>query len=511
MFGWRYISDFLEADYAEGHNSGTDQKRNLLAEEEFKNTAGLNDVSKSISNYASVGYSYDKRYFLNATMAVDGSSRFGRETASGFQLFGHSWGLFPSLNAAWLVSSENFMASAGFVDHLKIRAGLDITGNDDIDPYSWSPYFISVKYMDRANGIVLGNTGNPQVQWETTASLHAGVDAGLFNERLAISADLYTAKTSDLLFLDTLPELAGPGYYWNNGGEMSNRGYEFSARVKVLNLSNLQWEMGASIGHFKNEILSLPGDDYTTSLYGAEILTSVGNPAGVFYGYKTEGVLANEAEAEAADLKVMDADGIEQSFAAGDVRFVDHYEDGILDEKDRQVIGDPNPDLYGSFDTRISYRNLSLDVYFTYSYGNEVYNYLRRTAESGIHYEDGVEFWPNQSTAMLSRWISEGQQTGQPKISYENTVGNARFSDRWIEDGSYLKLKALKLNYEIPLKGRIIEGLNVWIAANNIWTRTAYLGRDPEVSPGNAVLYQGIDTGLLPQTRSYFIGLKMNL
>jgi TonB-linked SusC/RagA family outer membrane protein len=511
MLGWRYISDFLEADYAEGHNSGTDQKRNLLAEEEFKNTAGLNDVSKSISNYAALAYNYDKRYFLNAAMAMDGSSRFGRETASGISLFGHSWGFFPSLNGAWLVSSESFMSSAGFVDHLKIRAGLDITGNDDIDPYAWSPYFISVKYMGRANGIILGNIGNPEVQWETTASLHAGVDARLFNERLALSADLYTAKTRDLLFLDTLPELAGTGYYWNNGGEMSNRGFELSARVKVLNLRNLHWEMGLSIGRYKNEILSLPGSDYTTSLYGADILTSVGNPAGVFYGYKTDGVLADEAEAEAADLKVLDADGIEHSLTAGDVRFMDHHEDGILDEKDKQVIGDPNPDFYGSFDTRLSYRNLRLDVYFSYSYGNEVYNYLRRTVESGIHYEDGIKFLPNQSTAMLSRWISEGQQTGRPKMSYEDPVGNARFSDLWIEDGSYLKLKTLKLSYEIPLKGGIIEGLNVWVAVNNVWTLTSYLGRDPEVSAGNAVLYQGIDRGLLPGTRSYFLGLKMNL
>jgi hypothetical protein len=403
------------------------------------------------------------------------------------------------------------MASARIIDHLKIRAGIDIKGNDDIDPYAWNPYFISVKYMDRANGIILGNIGNPKIQWETTASLHAGVDAGIFNERLILSADIFTAKTSDLLFLDTLPELAGSGYFWNNGGEMSNKGFEFTARAKVMNLENLQWEIGAGIGHYKNEILSLPGNDYTTSIYGADILTSVGRPAGLFYGYKTEGILANEFEAGDADLKIVDADGSEHYFMAGDVRFVDHFRDGIIDENDRQVIGDPNPDFYGSFDSRLSYRNLSLDVFFTYSYGNDVYNYLRRTLESGIYQEDGYYFWTNQSSAMVSRWISEGQETGQPRATFEDPMGNARFSDRWIEDGSYLKLKSLKLSYEIPLKGMIIEGLNVWIAANNLWTLTPYLGRDPESSAGNAVLYQGIDRGLIPQTRTYFIGLKMNL
>lgn len=518
VLGWRYSVNSLESDYAEGHNSGTDQKRNLLNEEEFKQTEGRNDAIRSVSNYASVDYSYDNRYFLTATMALDGSSRFGEETQSGFQLFGHSWGFFPSLHAAWLVSSESFMASTGFINLLKLRAGFGLTGNDDIDPWAWSPYFTSVKYLDRANGIILGNVGNPEIQWETTSKLGLGIDAQLLNDRLSLSTDVYRHHTRDLLYLDTLPALAGAGYYWNNGGELSNSGFELTARVKVLNLRNFQWEVNANIGHYKNTIRSLPGKDYTTPIYGAVILTSAGNPAGLFYGYKTRGVLRNEEEASAANLKRVDADGNESFFAPGDVHFIDHFQDGIIDEKDRQVIGDPNPDLYGSFGSMFRYRNLSLDVYFSYSYGNDVYNYLRRELETGsfdgeIDETGTVEngLLKNQSTAMLDRWITEDQQTGQPKAVSGDPMGNARFSDRWIEDGSYLKLKALKLNYTVPLKGRIIEGLNLWIAARNVWTWTGYLGRDPEVSAGNAVLYQGIDTGLVPQTRTYFIGLKMNL
>ena len=505
ILGWRYISSFMESDYAEGHNSGSDQKRNLLNELEFKNTAGLNDLTRSISNYASVDYSYDNRYFLSAAMVIDGSSRFGESTRNGFQLFGHSWGFFPSVNVAWLASSESFMASAGFVNRLKLRAGFGITGNDDIDPYAWSPYFISVKYMDRANGIIAGNIGNSSIQWETTSKLGLGIDANLLNDRLSFSADVYRHHTKDLLYLDTLPDLAGGGYYWNNGGELSNTGFEFSAIVRVLNLKDIQWELGTSAGHYKNRILSLPGGDYTTRLYGAEILTSVDNPAGLFYGYKTQGVLNSEAEANDAGLKRVDEAGEAHAFAAGDVHFVDHLADGFIDENDRQVIGDPNPDLYGSFNSMFHYRNFSLDFYFTYSYGNDVYNYLRRDLESGWDFR-------NQTTAQLSRWITEGQETSQPKAAFGDPMGNSRFSDRWIEDGSYLKLKTLKLNYEVPLKGgRIIKGLNVWIAAGNVWTWTGYLGRDPEVSAGNSVLYQGIDTGLIPQTRTYFIGLKMNL
>ncbi len=141
---------------------------------------------------------------------------------------------------------------------------------------------------------------------------------------------------------------------------------------------------------------------------------------------------------------------------------------------------------------------------FTYSYGNDIYNALRANLESG-------SMLTNQTTAMLNRWFYEGQETLQPKVTYMDPMGNSRFSDRWIEDGSFLRFKTLSLGYNIPLKSSVIEGLNVWVSANNLFTITNYLGRDPEVSVKNDVLYQGIDAGLLPLTRSYFIGIKMNL
>ncbi len=504
LVGWRYLYSSLESDYAEGHNSGTDQKRNLLGEEQFKKISGLNNETRSISNYANVDYSFDNRYFLTAAIAVDGSSRFGKETAGGFRLFGRSWGVFPSINVAWLVSSEKFMIPVNIIDRLKLRTGFGLSGNDDIEPYAWTPYLSSVKYMDRANGLIFGNIGNSSIQWETSLKYYFGVDANLFNDYLFLSADIYKNKTRDLLYLAKLPALAGDGYYWTNGGEMSNIGFELSAIVKVLNLEDIHWEFGANLGHYRNKILSIPVDNQITSIYGAEILTSTGNPAGVFYGFKTEGVFAGEADADAAHLKMVDPDGMEHTFGAGDVHFTDYFKDGIIDEQDRQVIGDPNPDLYGSFNSTIGFRNLALEAFFTYSYGNEVYNYLRRELESGKDFQ-------NQTTAMLVRWISEGQQTDQPEAFYDDPVGNSRFSDRWIEDGSYLKLKSLSVRYKVPYKGRIIEGLTVWVSANNIWTLTNYLGRDPEFSLNNAVLYQGIDYGLIPFTRSYFIGVKMNL
>ena len=507
ILGWRYVSDSYESDYAEGHNSGSDEKRKLLNEEAFKNTIGENSEIKSVSNYVNLDYSYDNRYFLNATVSVDGSSRFGNETKGGFQLFNHSWGVFPSVNAAWLISSGELMAGETFIDRLKLRAGFGLSGNDAVDPYARNAYFTSVRYMDRANGLILANIGNSEIQWETTAKTNLGIDANLFNDRLAFTGDIYFDQTKDLLTLQSLPYIAGTGYYWSNGGKLSNKGFELSANVKLLNLNRLIWEMGASIGHYKNKIKSLPDGDFTTSIYNAEILTSVGNSAGVFYGYKTNGVFACEADALAANLKIIDEDGREKYFGAGDVHFVDKVADGIINENDKQIIGDPNPDLYGSFSSKLAIWDFTIDAFFTFSYGNDIYNYLRSELESG----GSGTYIINQTTAMLNRWSYEGQVTNQPKAVYGDPMGNARFSDRWIEDGSYIRFKSLSVNYRVPLKKKVIQGLNIWVSVMNLWTLTNYLGRDPEVSANNAVLQQGIDTGLLPVCRSYHLGIKLNL
>ena len=502
--GFRYKSDNFEMDYGEGHNSGSDQKRNLL-DQAIRSTNGVNNRVKSVSNYLSGDYSFDNRYFLSAAVAMDASSRFGSETQGGFQLFDRSWAVFPSVNAAWLISSETFMANVKAIDWLKLRVGYGLSGNDDIEPYAFSAYFESTRYMDKANGLILANIGNSEIQWETTTKASLGLDAILFNNRLSITADLYSNKTKDLLFLKSLPEVSGNGYYYGNGGELSNKGLEVSANLKLVNHTRFKWEVGASVGHYKNEIESLPDNkEYITSLYGADILTSVGNPAGVFYGYKTLGVFTGEEAVASANLRLIDEDGVSHYFKAGDIHFDDFTKDGIIDEKDRQVIGNPNPDFFGSFNSKFDLKNFTVDILFTYSYGNDVYNALRASLESG-------SLLTNQTNAMLNRWFYEGQETTQPKSVYLDPMGNSRFSDRWIEDGSYLRFKTLSLGYNIPLKSSVIEGLKVWVSANNLFTLTNYLGRDPEVSAKNDVLYQGIDAGMLPLTRSYFIGIKMDL
>ena len=192
------------------------------------------------------------------------------------------------------------------------------------------------------------------------------------------------------------------------------------------------------------------------------------------------------------------------AFEAGDMRFIDLDGNGEINEADRTVIGDPNPDIYGNIFTSVAYKHFKLDVRMNYSLGNDVFNYMRQQLESGSRFM-------NQTTAMERRWQVEGQVTDIPRITFQDPMGNSRFSDRWIEDGSYLKLKSVTLSYDIPMKSEFIQGLQLWVQGNNLLTFSKYLGSDPEFSTAGTVIGQGIDLGQLPQSRSIVAGVKINL
>ena len=233
-----------------------------------------------------------------------------------------------------------------------------------------------------------------------------------------------------------------------------------------------------------------------------------GQAAGVFYGYKTAGVFSNDAEAKAAGkdgyLYMVDATGAHKNFVAGDVHFVDLNGDGQISEADKTIIGNPNPDIYGNIFANVMWKNFTLSLGFNYSLGNDVFNYQRSLLESGSN------FW-NQTTAVNNRWRYEDQQTDMPRLNYNDPMGNSRFSDRWIEDGSYLRLKTLNLTYKVPVNLSWLQGLSIWAQADNLFTLTHYLGGDPEFSATNSVLYQGIDPGNVALSRTFTFGLRINL
>ena len=512
-YGLRYVQNNLESSFATEYNTKSDISKFITGNFSYLQVNGVNNVTKSLSHYLQAEYDYQGRYFLTGAIALDASSRFGKETEGGLNLFGVSWGAFPSVNAGWLVSSEEFMMDQDLINYWKIRAGYGLTGNDGIKDYDAMAYFSSVRFMGVANGLVLSNLENSKLQWESTGKANLGTDIHLNNDQLTLSFDWFSSLTTNLLTLKDAPEITGLGKYWSNGGSMTNNGYEFSANYKALNLKHVKWALGANIGHYENKVTALPNGSYTTSVFGGEVLTAVGYPAGSFYGYKTLGVLSTATQAATAYtdpatgptyLRKPNGDGTFSRFKAGDILFNDKDKNGIIDENDKEVIGNPNPKLYGGFNSILNVDRLTLDAQFNFSYGNQAYNYSRCLLESGKDLS-------NQTTAMLNRWTGDGQLTNQPRAVWGDPMGNARFSNRWIEDASYLRLKTLTLSYDVPVKSSFLEGLRVWVSADNLLTFTNYLGLDPEFSAGNAVYMQGIDAGLVPQTRTYTVGIKLNL
>ena len=511
--GFRYTNFNFDSNAISGANSGSDTKFNVSNDLEHLDNEGDKNVWTNISWYLSADYAYKTRYFLQLAASLEASSRFGGRAEDALKMCGVAWGFFPSAQAAWLISSEPWF-NVRPINMLKLRAGFDVTGNDAIDYLAARSYLQSVKFYDQSMGLQLGNVENDGVKWETTSRLNVGLDAMLFENRLALSFDWYRAKTRDLLVQKQYQFVTGMGRYWANGGELENMGIEATLNAKLINDRNFQWELGASLGHYKNKVTSLDEKLDPVSVYGGEVVTMVGQPVGVFWGYKTDGVIASAAEADGyccecgtvsgTRLYQTDATGAKQYFKAGDMKFVDLTGEGCIDENDKTIIGNPNPDIYGNIFTRLSYRGVSLDVNFNYSVGNDVYNYYRQQLESGSSFY-------NQTTAMLNRWTVDGQVTDIPAVVYGDPVGNTRFSDRWIEDGSYLRLKSIRLSYEIPVTSNWLQGLTVWGAAENVYTLTKYKGTDPEFSVSNNILYQGIDAGLMPQTRSFHLGVKVNL
>lgn len=510
-FKYTYFS-FDDNNLKTEYNSTTNDKNPALsASSGYQHIKGNNDVWKNLQWYGNVDYNYMNRYFATVSLSAEANSRFGAKSGD-LDLCGVAWALFPSVQLGWVMTNESWFPRNLGVNYLRVNAGYDMSGNDDISNYAARTSLSAVRFNYNAIGLQLTNIGNDEIKWETNHKFNVGLQAYMLNNRLGVDFNYYVNKTKDLLTLQTFKNpIGGINNYWTNGGEIKNEGFELSVTTKPVVTRNWNVEVGASVGHYANKVTKLPDGDYTSSVYGDNnILTSVGNPVGLFYGYKTAGVFATDAEAKAAGkdgyLYMEDNAGIRNDFKAGDVHFIDQNNDGKISELDKVVIGDPNPDIYGNIFATINYKNLTLTMGWNYSLGNDVYNYQRSILNSGSTFY-------NQQVAEVAHWRYEGQQTDYPRLAYGDPMGNNRFSDRWIEDGSYLRLKTLNLSYKVPVPGSWtwLQGLTIWAQANNLLTFTKYLGSDPEFSIGNGVLYQGIDCGNIAQGRSFQCGVKINL
>ena len=502
--GLRFLQPKTEQDIILGANSATDQLRSVgNGIPALRRTGGSSGEYRWLNVYIGADYSLLDKYILSFNMAGDGSSRFGTQVPGALHLNGNSFALLPSIAGAWLVSSENFMAGSRVVDLLKLRASFGLSGNDDIGNYTSKQYYISQNFLG-TQGLVRANFGNEQLQWERMQKINAGVDAALLNERLNVTVDVYQNKTSKMLVNEALPTATGIGYALTNSGAMKTTGVEASLTGRIINRPALKWDLGFTAAHYKSVITQLPSGNILTSYADGTVLSSVGNGANLFYGFTANGVYSSDADALAGGLGVVQPNGTVLRFKGGDVRFADRNGDKIIDGSDRQIIGDPNPVIFGAVTNRVEWKRFSLEAFFTFSQGNDIYNYTRRQLESGTGFN-------NQTQALLNRWRNSGQITEVPRVSFGDPLGNSRFSNRWIEDGSYFRLRSLTFSYNLPVRTDFLRYSTLYLTGTNLFTLTKYLGYDPEMSATASVLGQGVDLMLEPQFRSVQAGLRIGL
>jgi TonB-linked SusC/RagA family outer membrane protein len=500
--GMRYQANKASQHVALGFNSATDDLTSVQSGvNALRQVGGGLGEWNWLNFYFNSEYGFRNKLFFTLNAAMDGSSRFGPQASHGITISGRKFPVMPSLSAAWLVSSENWMANSA-LDLLKLRGTYAIAGNDDIGNYNSSHTYTSQNLLG-AQGLIRGNIANAALQWETVTKMNLGLDLAFWNERINISVDAYKHKTTNMLVYQPLSPLSGFEYTLTNDGSMQNTGLEVALNVRLVNGNNLKWDAGIQAATNKNKVLAVPGGSVITPFAGATMITVVGKPASQFYGYRTNGVFATDAET--GGLQKKNTDGSLTPFTGGDVSFADLDGNNIIDENDRDVIGDPNPVFTGGFSNRISWKRFELNALITFSQGGDVYNYQRYRLESA----SGTE---NQLQRVNNRWRSPGHVTTTPKAVWGDPMGNSRFSDRWIEDGSYVRLRNISIQYNVPVKaGIFIKSFTVYGAATNVFTLTKYKGYDPEFSVTQSLFTQGIDTGLDPVYRNMTIGFRMGL
>ena len=348
--GVRYQQNRAEQDFTLGFNSATDELINVQnGVNALRQSGGGIGTWNWMNTYFNFDYGFKDKFFLSVNAAMDGSSRFGTQGKGGIGINGVRYAVMPSVGAAWILSSERFMATSS-IDLLKLRATFSMSGNDDIGNYTSRQAYTSQNLLGM-QGLLRNGIPNPAIQWETVKKLNIGADIAFWNERVNMSVDVYRNKTENMLVFENLPAAAGFNQVLTNSGTMFNSGVEASVNVRVVNKAKFKWDIGTTVGHNNNRVGSMPDGGFTTQFSGASILTANGLRSTLFYGHIAQGVYSTDPAPNG--LRTKNADGTYSFFKAGDVRFLDLNRDKVIDDNDRTIIGIPTPDIFGSVTTRI--------------------------------------------------------------------------------------------------------------------------------------------------------------
>lgn len=504
--GVNLLSNRYQFDWGLTKNAHENDEYRALqdGQQNLREIGGTNRTWNWLSFYENISYTFRDRYMLTASLSLDGSSRLGDEAANTLRLAGQPFGLFYSAGIAWRISDESFLKNIDWIENLKIRASVGKTGNDDIGEASATDYYEAVKFRETV-GLYPALITNNTLTYETVNQLNGGIDISVLGNRFMASADYFVSNTSDMIIFSPINAYFGYDFLIENGGSIKNEGAEFSALLRLVDGTSFKWDLQATYTSVKNEIIEIKGNKLVYSVPGGEKVNQEGYPANSFYGFVFHGVYATSLEA--ADANLRNAKGI--PYGAGDAIFEDlsgpgGAPDGIINEFDKTIIGSADPDHFGGLTNSLTYKRWTLSATLQYVLGNEVFNFVR-------YKNEGLTGLANQSAHVLNRWQYEGQVTDVPRAVWDDPIGNSAFSTRWIEDGSYFRIKNISLVYRVPSQFLVFKNAEFYVSASNLFTLTNYLGYDPEFSYSNTQIYQGIDYGLTPQARQFIAGITIGL
>jgi TonB-linked SusC/RagA family outer membrane protein len=465
------------------------------------------------SYFGKINYEFDQRYLLSFTLRRDGSSRLGD----------NKWGNFPALSAGWRISEEGFFNLAA-VSELKLRAGWGQNGNQDIPPFStissfatnpfYSNYAINGGQNSVAQGFTETRNANVGLLWETSTQTNVGLDLGLFNDKLIMSADYFYKKTRDLLVERPLPPLVGGTNQtvWDNVGEMTNSGFELMLSYEDKVSRDLTFRADLNFAAIRNELTSLPDDIDFLSVPGSVLhvtnfnqevsRSDVGQPIASFYGHDAIGIFQNQQQ--------IDNHAQQPGAQPGDLIFRDVDGDNVITADDRTFIGNPHPDFTYGITLGVDYRAFDFSMFFFGSQGNEVYDLTR-------YYGDFFNLaLYNKNARTMNAWTPDNTSTDVPRLSQDDLNRNARPSSYFVRDASFLRLNNLQIGYRLPATVSERLNLRIYLQAQNLFTITSYEGMDPEVglqnySSDNRNLDIGVDRGIYPPSRTFQLGINLGL
>jgi len=455
------------------------------------------DESALQSFFGRANYEFDGKYLLSAAFRADGSSRFG---------INNRYGYFPSISAGWIMSHEDFWADNSLVNFLKIRGSWGRNGNDRIGNYSFTTVVNSGQNYTFGpdevitNGSVALTAANPDLKWETITQTDFGIDAELFNSRVSFTGDYYLKNTSDMLYAAPVPLTAGTAAPVRNVASVENRGLELALNYRNRDRA-FKYSVGGNISFVQNEVTSL-GEGGEPVFAGrvqsgnADVTkTEVGQPIGSFFGYMTDGIFQNQSEIERAAFQ-------NERTAPGDIRFKDLNGDQVINSQDQTYIGNPSPDFTYGATLDLEFKGFDLGFFLQGSQGNDIYN-------ATVRYDFN---YVNRPVSVLNRWTGPGTSNSEPRVNLLDPNQNARVSDRFVEDGAYLRLKNVQLGYALPksvLKKMKFEKFRLYVSAQNLFTFTRYTGMDPEIGAYGGALNAGVDRGFYPQARVLLGGVNV--